>query len=96
MIKIHVTLIAEEENVSVSLEMHGCISYFPTRLPTSNELKSCHYIELSSEHDWDPYSERFSQQERAVTKQLSHRIVGGLLTQERRSDVDTASLSRRL
>ncbi len=52
-----------DENVRLPLEMHGCISYLPTRLPTKSEIKSCRWIELTSDTPWDLYSDEFAYNE---------------------------------
>ena len=38
--------------------------YLAIRLPTERKLQQCDYIELTSDAEWDPYSSRFSEQER--------------------------------
>jgi hypothetical protein len=52
-----------DEQVRLPLELHGCISYLPTRLPTMDEINRCQWLELTSDTDWDPYSEDFANRE---------------------------------
>jgi hypothetical protein len=49
----------------VPFRMHGCISYFASRLPTDEELATCRRITFTSELEWDPYSPTFAQEEEA-------------------------------
>ena len=51
------------EKVRIPLDMHGCISYIPTRTPTKNEIETCLWLELTSQVDWDPYDSAFKDQE---------------------------------
>jgi len=51
------------EDVRLPLEMHGCISYLPTRLPSQEEIVNCTWLELTSDMEWDPYATEFKQQE---------------------------------
>ena len=53
----------------IPFQLHGCISYFPVRLPTEDKLKHCHWIEMASQQEWNPYDTRFIEQERP---HLSH------------------------
>ena len=53
----------------IPFQLHGCISYFPVRLPTEDELKHCRWIEMTSQQEWNPYDTRFIEQERP---HLSH------------------------
>jgi hypothetical protein len=57
-------IIHTKEDITMPLAMYGCISYLPTRLPTDIELKSCRYVEMTSESTWEPYSDSFKDCER--------------------------------
>ena len=81
-----------EEDIVIPLKLHGCISYFPTRLPTPQELNDCRYIELSSEQEWNPYSDRFGEQERP----FRNRVVAATSTTDRRHEIDAPTLAQRL
>mmetsp|Transcript_163 Transcript_163/g.260 ORF Transcript_163/g.260 Transcript_163/m.260 type:complete len:281 (-) Transcript_163:159-1001(-) len=85
-------IIVPEEDINIPLCLHGCISYFPTCLPTSQELQDCRYIELSSEAEWNPYSDRFSEQERP----FAHRIIAAMSTTEGRHEIEAPTLAQRL
>eukprot|EP00590_Aulacoseira_subarctica_P006586 CAMPEP_0172433836 /NCGR_PEP_ID=MMETSP1064-20121228/69845_1 /TAXON_ID=202472 /ORGANISM="Aulacoseira subarctica , Strain CCAP 1002/5" /LENGTH=270 /DNA_ID=CAMNT_0013181965 /DNA_START=226 /DNA_END=1035 /DNA_ORIENTATION=+ len=87
----HVILITEED-VTIPLQLHGCISYFPTRLPTPQELQDCRYVELTSEKEWSPYSDRFTEQERP----FANRVIAVTSTTERRHEIDAPALAQRL
>ena len=56
-----------EEDINLPFQMHACISYLPIRLPTETELNSCRYLEMTSERQWDPYSDIFKEQERPIS-----------------------------
>jgi hypothetical protein len=45
------------------LSLKGVISYIDTRTPSQEELDTCKWITLTNEHDWDPHSEFFQEQE---------------------------------
>jgi hypothetical protein len=46
-----------DENVFIPFHLHGCISYFSTRLPTSDEINRCLWVSFTSDADWEPYSD---------------------------------------
>ena len=45
------------------LELHGIISYLPTRLPTHKELDECARYDMTSQRPWEPYSSAFASKE---------------------------------
>jgi len=47
----------------IPFQLHGCISYFPVRLPTEDELKHCRWIEMTSQQESNPYDTHFIEQE---------------------------------
>ncbi|MGH3053527.1 MAG: hypothetical protein ACRDL7_00940, partial [Gaiellaceae bacterium] len=55
-----------DERLRINLQLHGCISYIPIRTPTKDELEECHWIHLTSEAEWDPYSLDFARQEKNI------------------------------
>jgi hypothetical protein len=69
-----------DENLHIPLELHGCISYIPSHLPTPAELETCRWIHMSGEGEWDPYSGQFAAAESAVKSHLTehplHHIPG--------------------
>ena len=58
------SIIFEEDDLSIPLEMDGTISYFETHLPTSSEINNCRHIVLTSPEEWDPKSDTFAKEER--------------------------------
>lgn len=60
-------ILDSQSNTFIPFRLHGCISYIPTRLPRPEEVAHCDWIHLTSDAEWDPYSERFSASERAVS-----------------------------
>lgn len=64
----------EPEDCYVPFYLHGCISYFPTRLPTDNDKASCRRVTFTSHREWDPYSTKFGEDERAM---VSHHTNPG-------------------
>ncbi|MGH3624303.1 MAG: hypothetical protein ACRDQ5_21370 [Sciscionella sp.] len=52
-----------EEKVGIPLQLHGCLSYIPTRTPTIKELEDCEWLQLTADMEWDPYSTDFARQE---------------------------------
>jgi hypothetical protein len=67
-----------DDEFTLPLSLKGVISYFNTRTPTQEELDTCRWINLTNEHDWDPHSDTFQEQEENFTS-LQHTP-----TQERR------------
>jgi hypothetical protein len=55
-----------EENLFIPFHMHGCISYFSTRLPRLEERTNCRWVTFTSDAEWDPYSDNFKESERAM------------------------------
>ena len=41
--------------------------YFGTRLPSSDEKKSCRWVTFTSDRDWEPYLDHFQKSEDATT-----------------------------
>lgn len=54
------------ENVFIPFNLHGCISYFSTRLPTDEEIDQCRWVTFTSDDEWQPYSDHFKDAERAA------------------------------
>jgi hypothetical protein len=50
----------DSDNLTLSFNMYGCISYLPIRTPTPNEIESCPHIILTLEEVWSPYSDTFN------------------------------------
>lgn len=57
---------APRDDVYIPFSLHGCISYFSSRLPTQEEEETCRWIHMTSEAEWDPYSDHFGKDEQAA------------------------------
>ena len=55
-----------DDDVHIPFQLHGCISYFNTRLPTKKEKQECRWVVMTSEAEWDPYSDKFQKDEDAA------------------------------
>jgi hypothetical protein len=53
-----------EHDFRIPLSLKGVISCPPVRKPTIKEIKTCRWISLTSEVDWDPHSDDFAENER--------------------------------
>jgi len=49
------SIITEDKQMNIPLELRGIISYFPVQTPTDHELDKCPSIILTSEYEWNPY-----------------------------------------
>jgi hypothetical protein len=56
-------LVCQDQDIQIALNLQGATSYFVTRTPTVNEIETCQWAHLSDEHNWDPHSDQFQQQE---------------------------------
>lgn len=70
-----------DDNVLIPLELHACLSYFPSRLPTHEELETCRWIYMLGEGEWDPYSGHFAAAESATKSHLTERPLHTAPTQ---------------
>ena len=52
-----------DDELNIPLSLKGIISYFNSRTPTQEELNTCKWVILTDEHEWDPHSEFFQEQE---------------------------------
>ena len=65
-------LYVPDQQVHIPFELHGCLSFFPSRLPTLDELDTCRWVYMSGEGEWDPYSTpHFAVAEAATHSHLS-------------------------
>jgi hypothetical protein len=55
-----------EENIRIPQETRGVISLFQTRKPSAEEIENCQWLMIASEKDWDPHSDDFNLNERAM------------------------------
>ena len=63
-----------QDDLEISLEMDGVISFFNSHQPTPREIEDCRHIELTSPMVWDPGSEEFQQDECNYTHKASGTI----------------------
>ena len=60
-----------DQDLHIPFELHGCLSYFPTRLPTVDESDTCRWIHMSGDGKWDPYSSHFAEAKSATHSHLT-------------------------
>ena len=60
------------ENVTLPLKLNGCFSYIPTRTPTTQEIKSCQWLILTSDAQWEPSLMPFDALEEAAINAMEH------------------------
>jgi hypothetical protein len=65
------SIFVPQHNLSIPLQMKGVLSCFPTRYPTTQELESCIWVEMTSDKEWDPHSEEFAEQEGMVEEEVN-------------------------
>ena len=53
------SIIAEDNEFCMELDMEGTIIFANTHTPTESELQTCPHITLSSPHQWDPHNVTF-------------------------------------
>ena len=53
------SIIAEDNEFCMELDMEGTIIFANTHTPTESELQACPHITLSSPHPWDPHTVTF-------------------------------------
>ena len=95
------------EELYLEFQMHGCISYLPTRLLTDKELDDCWYIYMMAESEWDPYAESFACAEKPFEgtwdvqpKHSEHydhvgHMIGGSTSSPREPNVDPGIIAHR-
>ena len=59
------------DDCHIPFELYGCLSYFPTRLPTPDEINTCRWVHMSGSGEWDPYSNHFAASEHATRSHLT-------------------------
>ncbi len=58
------SIISSDQQIDIPLKLRGIISYFPVRTPTLQEIENCINLILTSDKEWQPYSDDFQQEER--------------------------------
>ena len=57
-------------DLRIPLQLHGTISYLPTRIPTTSEINDgLHYFLSPNRPDWDPHTEIYASQEHGMLDQ---------------------------
>jgi hypothetical protein len=59
------SLFIPQHNLRLPLQLRGVISCLPVRLPTTKEIETCQWIELTSPEEWDPKANTLAEQEKA-------------------------------
>jgi hypothetical protein len=57
-----------DKDIRIPLELEGCISQIPTRLPTVQELEECEWLTLTGDAEWDPHASSFAENERLISE----------------------------
>jgi len=57
------SLHAPMEDLTIPLKLKGVTSFFSTRTLTVQEVETCKWVYMSDEHNWDPHSEDYQEQE---------------------------------
>jgi hypothetical protein len=57
------SIYSPHDELCIPLQFKGIISCFTSWYPTTNELESCRWIELSSSNGWDPNADHFQEDE---------------------------------
>ena len=95
----------DEHDLFIPFHLHGCISYFSSRLPTDSEMERCRYVYMTEDATWNPYSDSFKQAELPYQHQTprlvastntSARNIYGVSSNTRRCDVAPSILAKRL
>ena len=54
----------DQDELRIPLQLHGTISYFPSRIPHRRELEDCQSYDITpNSPEWDPHKEEFSSME---------------------------------
>ncbi len=75
------SIIVNEENLIIPLNLKGLISYFQVRRPTIVEIENCQHVVLTSEEEWNPYLPNFEDLESKARHQGSKLSIAAINTQ---------------
>jgi hypothetical protein len=64
------SLFVPQHNLRIPLHLNGVISCIPSHYPSSLELETCQWIELTPSDDWDPHASSFVEEEEQMQVQL--------------------------
>jgi hypothetical protein len=79
-----------DEILFVPFQMHGQTSFFLSRQPSEKELAECQSHYITSEKEWDPMSDQFSEAEMNVP-----RFIGATSSRDRRSLIQPEEMEKR-
>jgi hypothetical protein len=79
-----------DEDKYLPLTLQGITSSFMTRTPTVEEIKTCKWITLSNEYEWDPHSTHFQEQEDNYNRRTTIPYSRGIIAQG--TDISTQPL----
>jgi hypothetical protein len=88
------SIYAPMEDLNIPLKLQGVTSFFTTRTPTVHEVETCRWVYLSNEHDWDPHSDSYQEQENnfeelANFQGLNVRTIMNVMTNKCRDPLST-------
>jgi hypothetical protein len=66
------SLFVPQHNLRIPLHLNGVISCIPSHYPSSLELETCQWIELTPSDDWDPHASSFAEEEEQIQVQLDN------------------------
>jgi hypothetical protein len=58
-------------NLRIPLHLDGKLSYIPTHYPSTHEIKTCKWVELTSSEPWDPKSNVFAENEEHIIESFN-------------------------
>ncbi len=100
----------KEQDIHLPFELTGCIAHISIRRSMHHEYLNCKQITLTSEEQWDPYSDIFKQQEQPYMRNNQrieddylyatydfhgNRIIRATSSSDHRSSVTAEQLARR-
>ena len=72
---IPLSIISEDKEFRMGLQMKGTIVYTNTSTPTDAELHSCPHIELTSKYPWDPHNVSSPKPSQVLSEVYDHRSI---------------------
>jgi len=75
------SIITEDNEFCMNLEMDGTIVLAKTHSPTNHELEDCPHIVMSSPHPWNPHTVKFPTSERTLEDEVGgNRFISSIET----------------
>jgi hypothetical protein len=65
------SIFVPSHNLRIHLQLKGVLSCFPSRYPSSEELESCIWVELTSSQEWNPHDSVFLEAEECCKSEES-------------------------